>query len=62
MPAVWATPIVESVILPAHAGGSVDCSDPCAGLNLENPIECNECQSRIKECGGLEIPICLDEA
>ena len=48
MPAVWATPIVESVILPAHAGGSIDCSrlptlEECGLLEGQ---ECIECQNR----------------
>jgi hypothetical protein len=42
VPAVWATPIVESVILPAHAGGSFipckvdgDCPDGFNGCGDE---------------------------
>jgi hypothetical protein len=29
MPAIWVTPVVESVILPAHAGTDMSGPEPC---------------------------------
>ena len=68
LPAVWATPLVESVVLPAHANTSLNCgpfSTPdearealCDDLDLNEPDECLECQDRFKECGLQTSPAC----
>ena len=57
LPAVWTVPVVESVILPVHAGTSTACSIEdidtiCAGLDpFSNENDCTECNERLLECG-----------
>ena len=70
LPATWATPLVESVILPAHAGTSIDCEffqseeeaikAVCSDLDVRtNQEDCNECSKRLKECGsGFNVGCC----
>ena len=52
LPAIWATPVVESVILPAHAAAS--CSENIEELcgDLPDTLEgCYECSRRVEEWG-----------
>ena len=64
LPATWVTPIVEGVILPAHAQTSAICDNAdslCDDLNVQNDPECLECQDRIRSfieaCGEQNAPL-----
>jgi hypothetical protein len=58
MPAVWATPMVESIILPAHAQGS-----PCGELRCPEPTDDDIailCECQISSGNDEEYNDCLN--
>ena len=55
IPAAWTTPVVESIVTPAHAGTSPFCSEDieelCSDLELGSEEDCEECNRRFEDCG-----------
>ena len=67
LPAVWLTPVVESVILPAHAGTSQggggcaygsakEAADAlCSGEPAQNQEDCIECEKEFQAAGCADL-------
>ncbi|MDA9983328.1 hypothetical protein N9H39_11535 [Gammaproteobacteria bacterium] len=60
VPAVWATPVVESIILPAHAGISCGGLEPFDQDNPRHVLALESCQPDFSCNEGVES--CMAEA